>query len=268
VAFNITSEIKKSMNQLQFMGRNILITGAAHGIGAAIAEHFAQLGATVALVDNHQQYLSEIHLKLARKGYKVRSFVTDISDYESCQAAYIYFSNELGFMDTLINNAGISPKHQGKAYKIWELPVEEWQQVVNVNLNGSFYFSHLLVPEMIKNRFGKIINTSSVAANAYLSVVACHYSTSKSAIIGLTRHLAGELGQYNIHVNAIAPGRIETPMVFEAGEHFNQSVIDETPLGRLGATSEVAKVVEFLASDQSSFVTGQVIDVAGGWLMR
>lgn len=145
---------------------------------------------------------------------------------------------------------------------------EEWQRVVDVNLNGSFNFIRLLVPEMIKYKFGKIINTSSVAANAYLPVVACHYSATKAAIIGLTRHLAGELGEHNIHVNAIAPGRIETPMVLEVGSQVNQHVIDDTPFGRLGSPTEVAKVVEFLASEDSNFVTGQVIDIAGGWLLR
>jgi len=239
--------------QKLFKDRKVLITGAGNGIGAAIAEHLAQLGATVALIDFNCDLLVVKHQELADKGYHVSSF-----------CAY----NEIGFIDTLVNNAGISPKHQGHAHKIWQLSPEEWQRVVDVNLNGSFNLIRILVPQMIKHKFGKIINTSSVAANAYLPVVACHYSATKAAIIGLTRHLAGELGAYNIHVNAIAPGRIETPMVLEVGNQVNQHVIDDTPLGRLGSPTEVAKVVEFLASNDSSFVTGQVIDIAGGWLMR
>jgi 3-oxoacyl-[acyl-carrier protein] reductase len=254
--------------QKLFKDRKVLITGAGNGIGAAIAEHLAQLGATVALIDFNCDLLVAKHQELADKGYHVSSFCVDIANYEACQAAYEYFYNEIGFIDTLVNNAGISPKHQGHAHKIWQLSPEEWQRVVDVNLNGSFNLIRILVPQMIKHKFGKIINTSSVAANAYLPVVACHYSATKAAIIGLTRHLAGELGAHNIHVNAIAPGRIETPMVLEVGNQVNQYVIDDTPLGRLGSPTEVAKVVEFLASNDSSFVTGQVIDIAGGWLMR
>lgn len=121
---------------------------------------------------------------------------------------------------------------------------------------------------MINNKFGKIINTSSVAAHAFLPIVSCHYSATKAAITGLTRHLAGELGPFNINVNAVAPGRIETPMVTAVGEEVNNTFIADTPLGRLGTPQEVADVLEFLASDQSHFVTGQVIDVSGGWLMR
>ncbi|MFV5443579.1 SDR family oxidoreductase [Acinetobacter oleivorans] len=254
--------------QKLFKDRKVLITGAGNGIGAAIAEHLAQLGATVALIDFNCDLLVAKHQELVDKGCQVSSFCTDIANYEACQAAYEYFYNEIGFIDTLVNNAGISPKHQGHAHKIWQLSPEEWQRVVDVNLNGSFNLIRILVPQMIKHKFGKIINTSSVAANAYLPVVACHYSATKAAIIGLTRHLAGELGAHNIHVNAIAPGRIETPMVLEVGNQVNQHVIDDTPLGRLGSPTEVAKVVEFLASYDSSFVTGQVIDIAGGWLMR
>lgn len=256
------------MQNSRFKGRKILVTGAGNGIGAAIATHFAQAGAMVAMVDYNSELLAAKHQILEKQGYKVFQFCANISDYAACQAAYDYFYAEIGFIDTLVNNAGISPKHEGKAHKIWQMVPEEWQRVVDVNLNGSFNFIRLLVPEMIQQRFGKIINTSSVAATAYLPVVGCHYSTTKAAIIGLTRHLAGELGAYNIHVNAIAPGRIKTPMVMEVGAQVNQQVIDETPLGRLGAPDEVAKVVEFLASEQSSFVTGQVVDVAGGWLMR
>ncbi|MGB9037836.1 MAG: SDR family NAD(P)-dependent oxidoreductase [Acinetobacter calcoaceticus] len=254
--------------QKLFKDRKVLITGAGNGIGAAIAEHLAQLGATVALIDFNCDLLVAKHQELVDKGCQVSSFCADIANYEACQGAYEYFYNEIGFIDTLVNNAGISPKHQGHAHKIWQLSPEEWQRVVDVNLNGSFNLIRILVPQMIKHKFGKIINTSSVAANAYLPVVACHYSATKAAIIGLTRHLAGELGAHNIHVNAIAPGRIETPMVLEVGNQVNQHVIDDTPLGRLGSPTEVAKVVEFLASNDSSFVTGQVIDIAGGWLMR
>lgn len=138
------------MMQGLFEDRKVLITGAGNGIGAAIAEHFAQLGATVALIDFNSDLLVAKHQEMVDKGYSVRSFCTDISNYEACQAAYEYFYNEIGFIDTLVNNAGISPKHQGHAHKIWQLCPEEWQRVIDVNLNGSFNFIRILVPEMIR----------------------------------------------------------------------------------------------------------------------
>lgn len=256
------------MKSKKFKDRTVLVTGAGSGIGAKIAEHLGLLGATVAIVDINSNILEAKKEEFLAKGINVLTYCADISKYDSCKIAYEYFYNEIGFIDTLINNAGISPKHEGKPHKIWELAPEEWVTVVNVNLNGTFNFISLLVPEMINNKFGKIINTSSVAANAFLPIVSCHYSATKAAITGLTRHLAGELGAYNINVNAVAPGRIETPMVTAVGEKVNNIFITDTPLGRLGAPQEVAEVIEFLASDQSSFVTGQIIDVAGGWLMR
>lgn len=256
------------MNNIKFKDRTVLVTGAGSGIGAKIAEHFGMLGATVAIVDLNSAVLEAKKNELLAKGIKTISYCADISDYESCKHAYDYFYGEIGFIDTLINNAGISPKHAGKAHKIWELSPEEWNTVVNVNLNGTFNFIRILVPEMMKHKFGKIINTSSVAAQAFLPIVSCHYSATKAAITGLTRHLAGELGAFNIHVNAVAPGRIETPMVTAVGDEVNAIFITDTPLGRLGTPKEVADVIEFLASDQSQFVTGQVIDVSGGWLMR
>ncbi len=256
------------MKGIKFKDRKVLVTGAGSGIGAKIAEHFGLLGATVAMVDVNNTALEAKKNELLEKGINAISYCTDISNYESCKKAYDYFYNEIGFIDTLINNAGISPKHEGKPHKIWELAPEEWDTVVNVNLNGTFNFIRILVPEMINNKFGEIINTSSVAAHAFLPIVSCHYSATKAAIVGLTRHLAGELGPFNIKVNAVAPGRIETPMVTAVGEEVNSTFIVDTPLGRLGTPQEVADVVEFLASEQSHFVTGQVIDVSGGWLMR
>lgn len=252
---------------MDLKGRKILITGAGNGIGAAIADDLKSSGAIILLVDYNDEMLQKKQQELESFGCKVFSFSADISDYEQCNAAYQYFYQQVGFIDTLINNAGISPKHQGEAHKIWQLLPDEWNKVIDVNLNGSFNFIHLLVPNMISHQFGKIVNTSSVAAKAYLPIVACHYSTTKAAIIGMTRHLAGELGGNNINVNAIAPGRIETPMVMAVDHDINQQIIDNTPLGRLGTASEVAKVVKFLISEESNFVTGQTIDISGGWLM-
>ena len=170
-------------------------------------------------------------------------------------------------MDTLVNNAGISPKHGGLPQPIWRMDPAEWHRVVDVNLHSTFNFCRLLTPGMVERRFGRIVSMSSVAGKAYLDIVAAHYSTTKAAIIGLTRHLAGELGPHGITVNALAPGRISTPMVAGAPPQANEAVVASTPLRRLGEPVEVADACLFLSSAQASFITGQVIDVAGGWLM-
>lgn len=247
--------------------RVVLITGAAGGIGAAIAERHAQAGAAVGLVDSNAVAGEALASRLTQAGYLVSFAKADVGRYIECEAACHSIEAVLGPVDTLVNNAGISPKHAGKPVPIWQMNPVEWQQVLDVNLNSVFNFSRLLTPGMVERKFGRIVSMSSVAGKAYLDIVAAHYSTTKAALIGMTRHLAGELGPYGITVNALAPGRIDTPMVAGAPTASNDAVIGFTPLGRLGKPSEVADACLFLTSRQADFITGQVIDVAGGWLM-
>ena len=172
-----------------------------------------------------------------------------------------------GSFDTVVNNAGISPKHDGVAHKVWEMDPEEWRRVVDVNLNGSFNTIRALTPAMREAGRGWIVNMSSVAGKTYSPVVACHYAATKSAIIGFTKHLAAELGPHGIRVNALAPGRIATPMVAGVAPEVNAEQVRMTPLARLGEPDEVADVALYLTSPEASFVTGQTIDVAGGLYM-
>jgi len=144
---------------------------------------------------------------------------------------------------------------------------EEWNQVVGVNLTGAFNTIRAVGDGMRRGRYGYIVNMSSVAGKTYSPVVACHYAATKSAIIGFTKHLAAELGPYGIRVNAIAPGRIETPMVLAVDSVINDEQVRLTPLGRLGKPAEVADLALYLTSDESTFITGQTIDVAGGLYM-
>ena len=253
---------------MRYNGKVVLVTGGSGGIGAAIAERYAAEGAAVAIVDYNQEQGRAQARKLADGGARAYFAVADVSDYDACAAACGEIERELGPVDILINNAGISPKHDGRPAPIHQMSPQEWQQVVGVNLNGAFNFSRLLAGGMIERRYGRIVSMSSVAGKAYLgAIVAAHYSTTKAALIGFTRHLAGELGPYGITVNALAPGRIATPMVRMVSEATNQVAINDTALRRLGEPSEVADVCCYLTSPDANFVTGQVLDVAGGWLM-
>lgn len=256
------------MNEAQtHKGRVVLVTGAGGGLGAAMTEHYVLHGAKVGLVDRAPDSARELALRLANLGHEVHFVAADVGRYDECERACRSIEAALGPIDTVINNAGISPKHQGRPSPIWQMDPAEWLQVVDVNLNSVFHFTRLLTPAMVERRFGRIVNMSSVAGKAYLDIVAAHYSTTKAALIGMTRHLAGELGPYGITVNALAPGRIDTPMVAGAPPEANEAVAAVTPLRRLGKPVEVADACLFLTSAQANFITGQVIDVAGGWLM-
>ena len=246
-------------------GRVVLVTGAARGIGRAIAEAFVERAATVGICDLNPDEVAQTCAALNARGLgKAVPVACDVADYPALEAALA--ATGLAF-DTVINNAGISPKHAGVAHKVWELAPEEWRRVVDVNLTGSFNTIRALTPAMVAAGRGWIVNTSSVAGKTYTPIVACHYAATKSAILGFTKHLAAELGPHGIRVNAVAPGRIATPMVAGVAPEINAEQVRLTPMGRLGAPAEVADVALWLTSSESSFVTGQTVDVAGGFLM-
>ena len=256
------------MNPQRHAGRNVLVTGAASGIGACISKQYVQEGATVVLIDVNADALVAHADSLSGLGGHTVWATADVADYNQCAQALEQVRAKLGAnVDTLINNAGISPKKNGKPVNFWEMDPDEWHRVVGVNLHGAFNWSRLVSPAMVQNRFGSIVNMSSVAGKAFVNFTAAHYGTTKAALIGMTRDLAGELGPHGITVNAISPGRINTPLMRTAPNETNQAVIQETALRRLGDPQEVAEMACFLTSAESRFVTGQVIDVAGGWLM-
>jgi 3-oxoacyl-[acyl-carrier protein] reductase len=248
-------------------GRVVMITGAGNGIGASIAELYAMNGASVGLVDCAADDGAALAARLRADGHRVHFAAADVGSFEQCEAACGEVQAALGPVDTLVANAGISPKHGGRPAPIWSMDPQEWRRVIDVNLNGVFHCVRLLSPGMVERRFGRIVSMSSVAGKAYCDIVAAHYSTTKAALIGMTRALAGELGQYGVTVNALAPGRIATKLVAGAPREVNDAAVANTPLGRLGQPVEVASACLFLTSPHAEFVTGQVLDVAGGWLM-
>jgi len=249
-------------------GRRVLVTGAGRGIGRAIAEGFGARAAFVGVADVNPEDVAATVAAIEGRGGHALPMHLDVADYPAVEAGLAQAAAALGGpFDTVINNAGISPKHDGAAHKVWEMDPAEWTRVIAVNLSGAFNTIRALTPAMREAGRGWIVNLSSVAGKTYSPIVACHYAASKAGLIGLTKHLAAELGPFGIRVNAIAPGRIETPMVRGVGDAINNEQARLTPMGRLGAPEEVADLALYLTSAEASFVTGQTVDVAGGLYM-
>lgn len=242
--------------------KTALITGASRGIGRACAKLFAENGYNVVINYNK----SEDHAKtlladLENKGYSARIFKADVSKRYEVNSLINYCIGEFGRIDVLVNNAGISTD---KLFT--ELTDDDWDEMMSVNLNGVFYSTQKALQYMIPEHSGKIINISSIWGMVGGSFEV-HYSTSKAAIIGMTKALAKELGPSNIQVNCVAPGVIKTDMLNNVSDEILDVLRDETPLMRLGTPSDVAHCVLFLASDSSNFITGQVISPNGGFVI-
>lgn len=246
-------------------GRVAVVTGAGRGIGQGIARMLAARGAKVAVLD--------VDAELARAtAAEIGGFgaACDVADVAAVGAVFGAVETALGPIDVLVNNAGISPKHGGRRTDIHEMDPAEWRRVMAVNLDGAFNCVRRVVPGMIARRRGAIVNQSSVAGKTFYGdfpLTGVHYAASKAGLIGFTKHLAGELGPHGITVNAIAPGRIDTPLMRGVASEINDSIRRDTPLGRLGLPEDVAAVACFLTGPDAGFVTGQTIDVAGGWMI-
>ncbi|HON18581.1 MAG TPA: 3-oxoacyl-[acyl-carrier-protein] reductase [Salinivirgaceae bacterium] len=240
-------------------GKTAIITGAARGIGRAIAIYFAQNGANIAGSDlNYDDNCKALENELRSYGVKAKMYASDASDMQSCESFVDQVVAEFGTIDVLVNNAGIT-----RDQLLMRMTEDQWDLVIKVNLKSVFTMTKAVQKIMLKQKSGSIINMSSVVGIGGNAGQA-NYSASKAGMIGFTKSIAKELGSRNIRCNAIAPGFIITEMTAKLPEDVVKGWYDKIPLKRGGQPEEVAKVALFLASDLSSYVNGQVISVCGG----
>lgn len=239
--------------------KRALITGSTRGIGRSIAEFLAKAGAKVVITGRDQLRTQEVARRIAEDfGVETLGLVMNMEDKTSIETAYSKIEKEWGGVDILVNNAGIT-----RDRLFIRLSMEDWEEVLRVNLTGTFIITSLAVKGMLKNRWGRIINVSSVVGFTG-NVGQVNYSSTKSALIGFTKSLAKELAGRSITVNAVAPGFIETDMTAVLKEELKQEYLKTIPLGRLGKPEDVAGAVLFLCSNHASYITGEVIQVNGG----
>lgn len=253
----------------RFENKVVLITGAACGIGKAIALKFAEEGANVVITDINEEKLKEVMKEIEPKT-SVLMYTMDVTKSDQIKKVVESVVTKFKRIDVLVNNAGVSTMNW-----FWKLTEEEWDFNMNVNAKGVWLVSKYVAPYMMKRKNGKIVNIASMAAKIGAPLLA-HYSASKFAVLGLTQAMAKELAPYKINVNAVCPGFVKTSMQdreieWEAKlrnvddpEKIREEYIKQTPLGRLCYPEDVAKVVLFLASEDSDFLTGQAINVTGG----
>ncbi|QQE77566.1 beta-ketoacyl-ACP reductase [Alicyclobacillus sp. SO9] len=244
--------------------RVAMVTGSARGIGAATARRLAQSGASVAVVDLNEDACQETVAAIHSAGGTAIAVGCDVSKANQVQDAVEKVVKDLGGIHILVNNAGVIRDNL-----LFKMSEEDWDMVMNVHLKGHFLCSRAVQKYMVEQKYGKIVNVSSTSALGNKGQA--NYSSAKAGIQGLTKTLAIELGQFNINVNAVAPGFVETDMTKATAERvgvnmeqFKEYAAKEIPLRRVGQPEDIANVVNFLASDEAGFVSGQVIYVAGG----
>ena len=240
-------------------GKTALVTGAARGIGKAIALRFAKEGANIAFTDlSIDENVKATEKEITALGVKVKGYASNAADFDDTHKVVEQIKEDFGVIDILVNNAGIT--RDGLMMRMSE---QQWDMVINVNLKSAFNFTHALTPIMMRQKTGSIINMSSVVGVSGNAGQA-NYSASKAGMIGLTKSMAKEIGSRGIRVNAIAPGFIITDMTGALSEEVRKEWAKQIPLRRGGTPEDVANAALFLASDLSSYVSGQVIHVCGG----
>lgn len=242
-----------------------IVTGSGSGIGQATALRLAKEGAAIVVCDVNQAGIDETVQQIGAQGGKAIGIACNVAERSNAQDAVSAALDQLGRLDILINNAGITRDALTVRVKDGEIKMmseEQWDAVLNVNLKGSWLMAQVAAIPMIKQKYGRIVNTASIAAEG--NIGQANYSASKAGVIGLTRTLALEWARFNINVNCVAPGGVHTPMTATIPEQVRTTLMDRIPFKRWADPGEIAAVHAFLASDDASYITGQVIFVDGG----
>jgi 3-oxoacyl-[acyl-carrier protein] reductase len=242
--------------------RIAFITGASRGIGRACAIALSAAGAKVVLAARQRDKLEEVAAEIRAAGAEAFVVQIDLASQDSIKEAFSKASKEFGRIDILVNNAGMT--RDGLALRMKR---DDWDAVIQTNLSGSFFCIQQVMPAMVRERWGRIVNITSVvgeSGNAGQS----NYAASKAGLIGLTKSLAQELASRNITVNAVAPGFVETDMTASLSDELKVKITESVPLKRIGKPEDIAAAVKFLAGDDASYITGHVLDVNGGMFMR
>lgn len=247
-----------------FQGRTAVVTGGSRGIGRQIAERFASEGANVAIMDINEEALQAAKSEMAEKGYSIFTKVANVTDKEQVEGTMAEVNEHFGSVDILVNNAGVIRDNM-----LFKMSDDDWTTVMDVHLKGAFFASRAAQKYMINNKYGRIISISSTSALGNRGQA--NYATAKAGLQGFTKTLAIELGKFGVTANAVAPGFIETDMTKATAERmgvsfedFIQGTVADIPVGRSGKPEDIANAVAFFADERSSFVSGQVLYVAGG----
>ncbi len=256
--------VKLSLSKYDLKGKVAIVTGAARGMGEAVAKALAANGAIVLVNDINLEKAKNVAREIVDKNQSAVAVQADVSDHKQVEEMVETALRNYGKIDILVNNAGILRRRRS----IEEVDSEEWDLVMKINVKGVFNCSKAVIKTMKKQRSGKIVNFSSSAGRSTSELGGPHYTASKAAVLGLTRHLAREAAPFNINVNAVCPGLVNTPMVRSSTTPEEiEAQIRGIPMGRLGTPEEVADLVLFLVSEASSYINGATIDIGGASLL-
>jgi len=246
---------------MRLVGKKAIVTGAGQGIGRAIALTLAREGADVVVAERNPESGAQATKEIEAVNRKGMPFPVDVADPKQVQEMADRVLKQWGSIDILVNNAGFD-----RGATLLKIREEDWDAVLGVHLKGALNCIQAVAPHMIEKQYGKVVNVSSIWGKTG-AVAEISYASAKAGIIGLTKSVAKELGRYQINVNAVLPGLILTPTIAKMAEKYQNRIIEDTPLRRIGRPEEVAHVVAFLASDEASFMTGAMVEVSGGWSM-
>ncbi len=242
------------MNQIDLVNRVAVITGGAQGFGYSMVERFSKSGAKVIIWDKDKNLMDSISLPK-----NVTTMEVDVSSYDSVEETTTKTLEQFNKIDILVNNAGIA----GPSFKTWEYPIEDWQNVIDIDLNGVFYCSRCVVPTMIKANYGRIVNIASIAGKEG-NPNAMPYSSAKAGVIALTKSLGKELSDKNIAVNCVTPAAAKTKIFDQISQEHINYMLSKIPRGRFLKVDELASMVSWLVSEENSYTTGAVFDLSGG----